>query len=258
MEGDGIGIIAADAPRKPEGRGEGRRRRGGRARGGGNARGGVRAAARTSNTHPGVAMLKEGITRMDPDRPLNVLIEGGEAGGRTGCRSLEEAMQVARAVHDAAPKLALCGVEGYEGLNAGADDETVSRFLHFIVEIAETCDREGLFAADPVLLSAGGSAFFDLVAEEFSKAKLSRPSEIIIRSGCYIAHDSLLYTRAMERVVGRNPELARLGPPPPEAALEVWGYVQSRPERSEERRVGNGRRHRGGTRDVEEGGLLLE
>lgn len=178
----------------------------------------------------GVEMLKEGIARNDPGRPLNLLVEGGEAGGRTGCRSLEEALQVARAVHEAAPKLALCGVEGYEGLNAGADDEVVAGFLRFIVEIAEACDSEGLFAADPVLLSAGGSAFFDMVAEEFPRAKLSRAVEIIIRSGCYIAHDSLLYARAMERIVGRNPELEKLGPPPPEAALEVWAHVQSRPE----------------------------
>lgn len=178
----------------------------------------------------GVEMLKDRIARDDPGRPLNLLVEGGETGGRTGCRSLDEAMQVARAVHEAAPTLALCGVEGYEGLNAGADDAVVAGFLRFLVQIAESCDEAGLFAADPVLLSAGGSAFFDIVAEEFSRARLNRPSEIIIRSGCYIAHDSLLYARAMERVVGRNPALARLGPPPPEAALEVWAYVQSRPE----------------------------
>lgn len=177
-----------------------------------------------------VEMLKEGIARIDPGRPLNLLVEGGENGGRTGCRSIAEAMQVARAVHDAAPKLALCGIEGYEGLNAGADDAVVADFLRFLVQIAESCDEAGLFVADPVLLSAGGSAFFDIVTEEFSKAKLSRPAEIIIRSGCYIAHDSLLYARALERVIGRNPALAKLGPPPPEAALEVWAYVQSRPE----------------------------
>ena len=51
-------------------------------------------------------------------RPLEVLLEGGVAGGRTGCRSVEDALAVARAVA-AAPELALVGVEGFEDVMGG-------------------------------------------------------------------------------------------------------------------------------------------
>lgn len=178
----------------------------------------------------GVEMLAEGVGRTDPGRPLNLLLEGGLAGGRTGCRTLEGAIEVARAVRARAPRLSLRGVEGFEGLDPNASDEAIADFMRFLVGIAEACDREDLFGDGPVLLSAGGSAYFDIVVDIFSRAELGRPMQIVTRSGCYIAHDSIMYTKAMERILGRSPSLAELGPPP-QAALEVWAYVQSRPER---------------------------
>ncbi|HSU06132.1 MAG TPA: alanine racemase, partial [Acetobacteraceae bacterium] len=51
-----------------------------------------------------------------PGRPLQVLLEGGMTGGRTGCRDITSALAVARAVKAAAPYLSLRGVEGFEGL----------------------------------------------------------------------------------------------------------------------------------------------
>ncbi len=47
-------------------------------------------------------------------RPLPVLVELGFPGGRTGCRTTEEAAGVAAAVV-AADSLRLAGVAGYEG-----------------------------------------------------------------------------------------------------------------------------------------------
>jgi D-serine dehydratase len=97
------------------------------------------------------------------------------------------------------------------------------------VTIAEACAREILFSEGPVLLSAGGSAFFDLVADAFHAADLGRPVQVLTRSGCYISLDAAMYTRAIERLLHRKPALADLGPAPTNA-LEVWAYVQSRPE----------------------------
>ena len=64
-------------------------------------------------------------------RPLEVLLEGGVVGGRTGCRSVEDALAVARAVA-AAPELALVGVEGFEDVMGGdlaAAEPKVEAFL---------------------------------------------------------------------------------------------------------------------------------
>jgi D-serine dehydratase len=121
-------------------------------------------------------------------------------------------------------------VEGFEGLDAKASDEAIASFIGHLVQIAEACDRKNLFSDDgPVLLSAGGSSYFDIVVDVFARAKLGRPMQIVTRSGCYITMDSAMYVRAFERIFGRSPELGELGPAP-EAAIEIWAYVQSRPE----------------------------
>jgi D-serine dehydratase len=168
-----------------------------------------------------------------PGRPLQVLLEGGMAGGRTGCRDVATALAVARAVKDAAPHLALRGVEGFEGLvhtDSPADDAaTVSRFLDFLVEIAVACEKAELFAPGAIIISAGGSAFYDLVVARFGKAGIARELLVVTRSGCYLTHDSKMYREAFAEIRKRAPNLDNLGPglmP----ALEVWAYVQSRPE----------------------------
>ena len=61
------------------------------------------------------------------------------------------------------------------------------------------------------------------------EAQLSRPRRVLIRSGCYITHDSRMYARAREALARRNAELAATGPLEP--ALEARAYTQSRPER---------------------------
>ncbi len=162
-------------------------------------------------------------------RPINVFLEGGMKGGRTGVRDLETARAVARAVKEASPFLVLRGVEGFEGLVAGPEAPLrVEGFLDFLVSIARVVDSEELCGPGPLILTAGGSAFYDMVAKKFRTAGLKRETQLLIRSGCYITHDSALYARHVEALLQRSPELGPLGMP--EAALEVWAYVQSRPE----------------------------
>ena len=136
-------------------------------------------------------------------------------------------------MHSLAPHLALRGVEGFEGLARGRDPsgdvQAASQFVDFLVEIAAACERENLFAPGPVVLSAGGSKYYDIVVDRLARADLGRDSLIVTRSGCYLSHDSVLYRRAFEAIEQRHPELEALGPgllP----AMEVWAYVQSRPE----------------------------
>ncbi len=166
-------------------------------------------------------------------RPLQLLLEGGFEGGRAGCRTIEAALDVARTVHSLAPHLALRGVEGFEGLSRGRspgeDVQAASRFVDFLLEISKACEGENLFAPGAVVLSAGGSKFYDIVVERLGRSQLGRDSLIVTRSGCYLTHDSVLYRRAFEDIEERRPELEALGAgliP----ALEVWAYVQSRPE----------------------------
>ncbi|MBI4539100.1 MAG: amino acid deaminase [Gemmatimonadetes bacterium] len=181
----------------------------------------------------GVHMLAQAARARGAGRPLQLLVEGGYRDGRTGCRDLEAALGVARGVKVAEPYLALRGVEGFEGLlMLGTPEEQVSRvdaFLVFLLDIAVACEREGLFADGPIILSAGGSAFYDRVLEGFAQAGIGRDVRVVTRSGCYLTHDSEFYREQFRRLLERSPEARGLGDGL-QAALEVWSYVQSRPE----------------------------
>lgn len=163
--------------------------------------------------------------------PLKALVEVGYIGGRTGCRTKEEALAIARAIHESR-SIQLVGIEGFEGLlKAGTPEETlalVGDLLDRMVDIARECDRLGLFAPGEIHLSAGGSSYYDIVSGKLGAAKFSRPAKVLLRSGCYITHDSVMYAKAINALRERGSiELPAGGP---EAALEIWAYVQSRPE----------------------------
>ena len=174
--------------------------------------------------------IEAGATRTGA-RPLDALLEMGIPGGRTGCRTVDDAMAVARAVA-ASRAVRLSGVECFEGLSVTGDDaadrNVVGRFLHAVHEVARQCDAESLFGTPEITLSAGGSAVFDLVARGLP-LPLSRPVRTILRSGCYVTHDSKFYERFLREVLARSgaawQERGGLEP-----ALELWTEVQSRPE----------------------------
>ena len=170
--------------------------------------------------------LIEGVAA---DAPFEVLLEVGVPGGRTGCRTHDEAMALARRAH-ASAAVSLAGIECYEGLgNTGesAPDRVEAGALMDRVErIALQCDAEQLFAADEVIVSAGGSGVFDLVVPRLRPA-LSRPVAGLLRSGCYVTHDQGHYRRLVHAV---NQRLGCDDAQGLRAALEVWALVQSLPE----------------------------
>jgi len=166
-------------------------------------------------------------------RSLQLIVEGAFLGGRTGCRQLDHAMAVARTVKANEPYLSLRGVGGYEGLLRGKTPAEVGRlvtdFLGYLIEIAVTCDREDCFAAGTVLLTGGGSTFYDLVTRQFARAGVQRRFIALTRSGCCLTHDFGAYLDSFAELRKRTPEVDELGPGSA-AALEIWSYVQSRPE----------------------------
>lgn len=176
----------------------------------------------------GVDLLDGALAGAGAQRPLAVLVEIGVPGTRAGCRSDDEARAVAAAVRRA-PHLQLVGVEGYEG-SIGADrgEDTlavVDAFLDRLAALADRLDGEGAFAdCDEILVSAGGSAFFDRVAERvrFDRG-LSRPVRVLLRSGCYLTHDHGHYERL-------SPLRSSVGRPPLRPAFALWAQVLSRPE----------------------------
>ncbi|ROH88725.1 hypothetical protein ED208_12985 [Stagnimonas aquatica] len=165
-------------------------------------------------------------------RPLQVLIEVGAPQGRAGVRGVEQGLALARRLQALAPALALRGIECYEGIFGGPPEQQPPRIAELLSDsraLLQACGAEQLFAPGTVLLSAGGSAYFDLVARDY--AGLIDPAvQLILRSGCYLSHDSGFYARALQDIRGRGLQPALTELPAPVPALQVWAAVQSLPE----------------------------
>jgi D-serine dehydratase len=179
----------------------------------------------------GVARLAAAVAAHPLARALPLLVELGLPGRRAGARTAGQAMTVARAIAGA-PGLRLAGFEGYEGLlvseDRAADERAVAAFVAQLGELVGAADDEGLFDTAEILVSAGGSAWFDLVARGLRQlGGLTRPLRAVLRSGCYLTSDHGCYQRLLGQLDQRE------GTPPGDglrAALEVWSVVQSRPE----------------------------
>ncbi len=160
-------------------------------------------------------------------RRIQVLVELGLEGGRTGARTPEYAKEVAAAVARS-PVLELAGVEGYEGIihDGGLEGDlaVVDGFLTRLRGLTEELAAAGAFdGRDEVVLTAGGSVYFDQVAERLAPPIGGRPARVVLRSGCYVTHDSGFYDHLS--ALGARSRGERL-----RHALEVWAAVLSRPE----------------------------
>ncbi|MCX5092575.1 amino acid deaminase [Streptomyces sp. NBC_00365] len=157
-------------------------------------------------------------------RPVDVVVElaAGE-GARTGVRTEAECAAVADAVA-ATRTLRLVGVAGYEGEVPRADPERVHAWLRRLTALAVDFDKAGRFeGVAQIVVSAGGSAWFDAVADVFSELPdLSLPVLKLLRSGAYVSHDDGHYRRLTPFT--RVPEEGALHP-----AFRLWAQVVSRP-----------------------------
>jgi len=173
-------------------------------------------------------------------RPIDVLVELGAPGGRTGARSLDAAEAVARRVA-ASPVLRLAGVAGYEG-SLGHDRSAralgaVRDYLADLVELHRAVQRigaagdAGATRADGLIVSAGGSAYLDVVADAFgpaieADAAAGRRTRWILRSGASLLHDDGFYHGISPLDAGR----ATPGRPALASAMRAYARVVSHPE----------------------------
>ena len=172
----------------------------------------------------GVELMDAALREAGATRPVDVVVElaAGE-GARTGVRTETECAAVADAVAGTRT-LRLVGVAGYEGEVPKADTERVTAWLRRLVALAADFDKAGRFTGlDEIVVSAGGSAWFDAVAEVFAEIpELSLPVLKLLRSGAYVSHDDGHYRKLTP--FNRVPEEGALEP-----AFRLWTQVVSRP-----------------------------
>ncbi|MFI1178578.1 alanine racemase [Streptomyces sp. NPDC020799] len=172
----------------------------------------------------GVELMDAALRAAGATRRLDVVVELGAEGGRTGIRTEADGTAVADAVA-ATETLRLVGVAGYEAEIPDADGDLVRAWLRRMTAMAVEFDKAGRFAGvEEIVVSAGGSAWFDAVAEVFGELPpLSAPVLKLLRSGAYVTHDDGSYRR--KTPFNRHPEEGTLRP-----AFRLWAQVVSRPE----------------------------
>lgn len=161
--------------------------------------------------------------------PLKVLLEIGVSGGRCGCRTPEQIQQTLAVIANS-NELQLAGVEFYEGVIHGDNEvELINQFIQQMIGQTTQLLQQGAFDTEQVVLTGAGSAWYDLVAENFQQAQL--PSQVIpvIRPGCYLIHDTGIYQTSQQAVKARSLIACDIAGDL-SSALEVWAYVQSIPE----------------------------
>jgi D-serine dehydratase len=176
----------------------------------------------------GVGLMDEALERAGARRRLNVLVELGVPGGRCGCRTLDEAVIVARAAAGS-KHLAVVGVESYEAMVHGELDERLTRIDQLMADIrslVSALDDSGPIDSDAeIIVSAGGSLYFDRVVAGLTKPwNRGGPVRVVLRSGVYATHDGDEYEQ-LSPLAGRS-----TGGPRLQQALELWAQVLSRPE----------------------------
>jgi D-serine dehydratase len=181
----------------------------------------------------GLHALSDDVAACKTERPVNVLLEIGFEGGRTGCRTLSEVEKLLDALPSHAGRLRLAGIAGYDGLitakDGHEDGAAVEAYFDRFTVAAQLADRRNAFGTEQVILTAGGSCHYDIVGRRLAKIELHLPTLRVLRSGCYITHDCGTYVQHQADLATRDPQLLReLGDLEP--SLFVAGLVQATPE----------------------------
>ncbi len=192
---------------------------------------GIRWLGEALDADPGleVTLWADGLGTVDvlerglagATRRPTVLVEVGGPGGRTGARTVDEAVAIGERIA-ASPRLRLGGVTGYEGAFAhdGTDAAlgTVDDYLRTLTQVHTRLRPH--YPDGRIVVSAGGSAYFDRVAAILGDIGDAR---VVVRSGAYIIHDDGFYR-------GITPSGRAADGPALRSAMHVWARVISRPE----------------------------
>ena len=188
-----------------------------------------------------------GLSCLDTEHQakINVLVEVGGFGKRSGVRQTTDALALAREV-STLNTVNLAGVAAYEGVfldpTQNDDRSEVRKYLQQATEVfaeiaeikeradnAENAEIANLTPSSPPIFSAGGSACFDDVVAVCGPTVRAHNGELVLRSGCYLSHDHGIYSTISPFAAPTNlhlhPKHQSFQP-----ALELVGQVTSRPE----------------------------
>lgn len=170
----------------------------------------------------GLSIISEALEGLAQAKVL-LLLEIGIQGGRGGIRDNQDAVILAKEIAKDS-RLSLLGVSAFEGVvpGGGRSDDGLLKVAEFCKKIVEAAELVAPFVnQEKIILTAGGSNYFDIVSREF--AKYSKPFHMVLRSGGYITHDHGAYFNNYPFL--GLPATQQLLP-----TIEVWAQVLTCPE----------------------------
>lgn len=174
------------------------------------------------DSQAGLKIIQQAIAGISDVR-INLFIEIGMVGGRGGIRDNNEIQALAQKVAQD-PCLVLYGVSGFEGSVPGADRtvEGIAKVRAYCQKIVDAAKIVRPFVANKkIIISGGGSAYFEIVAQEFHK--FGDDAHVLLRSGGYITHDHGYYAGIYPFT--KEPAGKRFIP-----VIELWARVLTQPE----------------------------
>jgi len=139
-----------------------------------------------------------GAARLREGERFSILLEVGVPGGRAGVRDFKQAAALIDRIVAQKSIFDFAGIECYEGLVAKENYEAtmaeVDRLLALTVDVlihARACNA--FDGRDEVILTAGGSAYFDRVVHHFKRVQDMGGLRIILRGGSSLTYDHGFY-----------------------------------------------------------------
>lgn len=168
------------------------------------------------------------------NQKLQVLIEYGPFGGRTGIRTNLQEETVVQSLAKWKNTISAVGIEFFEGILK--EEKDVREFIQKSLSRLPGLIAKNVFPDDEVIITGAGTSWFDVVAEEFLNFEKSCGFQVkkILRSGCYLIYDIGLYKKMEDRVcdmnLSKNDKNCAILKESLKPALKIWAYVQSLPE----------------------------
>ncbi|WP_417722868.1 alanine racemase [Salipiger sp.] len=166
-------------------------------------------------------------------RTADFLIEVG--GARAGARAMATVQAILKAMKGH-PKLKVSGIAAYEGASATADQDETRRAIGALHAFAREAFNElrRRMPEDRLMLSSGGSNFFDLVIEDLGPlVRDDGNADLVLRSGAIFFHDHGVYARGLANMDRRGGYAKQGGAKASDSftpALAIHAEVLSRPE----------------------------
>ena len=188
----------------------------------------------------GVNLLKYLSIQSKFKGKLRILIETGFKHSRNGIRDLNTLKILAKNINKLPSNLMLCGVLFYEGAirekNYNKTITKVNKFINFSLNSFEYLLKNKFFSNEELILSGGGSEYFDLVSKSFQKYKNLENIKLVIRPGSFIAYGHGYYSQRLANIDKRgglsinnkNIKATDLFHP----SLELWAYIISMQDRN--------------------------